>query len=175
MVNYYVVLCVVGGLGALLVPGDEVMSTISPGEIHIYGVPEDLGPLEKYEIRISYLGTVGAAFSLQWKCGTGKQAARRLLDTEKLVFTTDSEGKMANEGCAIQVKMSRNTRGRAQSLNEEPVDYFIQLEKYDSVLAVPNSVVHLIVLIVVTVLISVYAYKRVSTTNYFRGRAFHED
>lgn len=170
MINCYVVLCVVQGLGALLVPGSELMNTISPGEIHVYGLFEDLGSLEKYEIRLSYLGTVGAAFSLQWKCDTKKQTPRRLLDTEKLVFTTDFEGKFANGGCDVQVRMTRNTRGRTQSLNEKPVDYFIQLEKYDSVLAVPGSVVHLLILIVMTVVISVYAYKRV-----FRGKAFHED
>lgn len=71
-----------------------------------------------YEVRISYLGTVGASFKIDWDPECKPKIPRKLLDTEKLIFSTDEFGTVIQNNCersSIIVTATRDSR----AVNEE--------------------------------------------------------
>ncbi|KAB1204329.1 hypothetical protein CJ030_MR8G014220 [Morella rubra] len=62
---------------------------------------QGLKPYTWYEVKISYPASIPARFSLQLKRGNSDMVLthnRRLLNTEKLIFRTESRNSLSNEG-----------------------------------------------------------------------------
>ena len=140
-----------------LVEGKYLKAFIEMGEIQTFNISKtDLVPLSRYEIRVSYLGTFGCSFSINWACPLNY--ARKLLDTEKIVFNTDEQGKII-QGChEISVKALRNTRGISKEYSNQPVWYIIKLEKYSDIIPVPNSVIPLVIGVLIALTLSAAFY-----------------
>jgi len=111
--------------------------------------PSELRSDSKYEIRISYLGTLGAGFSIYWEpCSP---TGRKMLDTEKLVFSTDSSRRIIGlEDCTeykVNIKARRESKGRSTEIENGEIWYDVIMEHYNRVIPVPESVVSLLVVI----------------------------
>jgi hypothetical protein len=137
--------------------GKDVRAFIEIGDKQLFSLDKsDLSPLSKYEIRISHLGTFGASFSIAWSCPS--RSSRRLLDTEKLVFSTDHSGAIRENCYEVSVSVLRNSRGRNLEASSLPVWFVIKLEQYDGIL--PHSVVPMTVGILISLICSglLFAY-----------------
>eukprot|EP01147_Barroeca_monosierra_P009326 gene9326-1593_t len=65
-----------------------------------------LEPLSSYEVRVSYVGAIPAIYTLSFACQNDRGSnqpfqhqQRELLDTSKLIFSTDHHGLPTNSGC----------------------------------------------------------------------------
>lgn len=143
--------------GEKIFEGHEIRKEIAMGEIQKFAISSaSLYSDSKYEIRISYLGTQGCSMQVFWDCGPSN--TRRLLDTEKLVFTTDNEGKII-EGCEFfKVQAMRNSRSINQEFAEKTVFYNIKLDQYNKVLHVPRSIIPFIIGAMVALILSGIMY-----------------
>ncbi|OMJ89184.1 hypothetical protein SteCoe_8735 [Stentor coeruleus] len=144
--------------GENIFEGQEIRKEIAMGEIQKFIISStSLYADSKYEIRISYLGTQGCSMKILWDCGPSQ--TRRLLDTEKLVFSTDNEGKII-EGCeSFKVQAMRNSRSLNQEYAEKTIYYNIKLDQYDNLLQVPRSIIPFIIGVVVALIFSGIIYK----------------
>jgi len=136
-----------------LFEGKEFKTQIEVGSSQKYQL-KNLAPSAKYEVRVSYLGTVGGNLKLEWDCST---SFRRLLDTEKLVFSTNLQREVQEVPCSqLVVKASRNSRGISKQLEEAPIHYSIQMERYFA--GVPKSVLPMITAVLMLLGVSVGVY-----------------
>lgn len=115
----------------------------------------------KYEVRLSYLGTLGAGFSIYWE-PCSPTPTRKMLDTEKLVFSTDTQGKILGleecEDYIVNIKARRESKGRSIEVENGEIWYDVILEPYSNVIPVPYSVITLIVVIAVMILVCCAMY-----------------
>ena len=78
-----------------LFPNHEFMLSIDPGDTLYFLIAKtSLEREAKYQIRVSYLGTVGASLAINWEpCSKEITGGVKMLDTDMLSFSTDSDGK----------------------------------------------------------------------------------
>lgn len=125
-----------------LIEGKDIRALIEIGDTQEFELP--LTSLEfssQYEVRISYLGTVAGHFELSWACPT---LGRKLLDTEKIVFSTDEKGQPMSLCSKIAVRARRNSRSVNQEASKNPIWFNIRLDKFNSFPPVPSSVTYLV-------------------------------
>ncbi|CAG9315270.1 unnamed protein product [Blepharisma stoltei] len=144
----YFILLVAIALGKNLKESSWLKSQINPGETKLYTVSKnDLYPDSAYEIRVSYLGTIGANFLLKWDCDS-QSNLRRLLDIEKIVFRTDSNRNIIGLSCSeykLRVKAYRNSRGSDVNADTQIIQYEIIMERVESFTLIPMSTFPMII------------------------------
>ena len=141
-----------------LIEGQEIKSLAEIGDIQKYEVSSSyLLKKCKYEVRISYLGTIGGSFKLSWGCTL--PSSRKLLDTEKITFFTDEEGKIIGGCNIILVQALRNSRSSRLNLQEASIWYNIKLEKYHDTFQVPESVLPTIIGVIISLIFAAILYK----------------
>lgn len=148
-----------------LLPGVEISLTVDPGDslyfmIHHSSLTRD----SQYEVRLSYLGTVGADLSLSWEpCALDYRSGIKMLDTDKLVFGTDESRNIGGQFCEQYLFRLKCTRiSRSAQPAPPPVSFFIVLERYTG--PVPDSTLPLLALlfgfIPTALLLSFFIFKR---------------
>jgi hypothetical protein len=139
--------------------GQEIRSLISVGETHKYLIlTNSLIKDSRYEIRVSYLGTVGANFEIYWDCNK-KASTRRLLDTEKLLFSTDSEGNISSGCNVISIYGTRNSRSISKEYHDKSIWYNIKLDRYNKIFQVPVSVLEAIFGVIIALVTAYFLYR----------------
>lgn len=142
--------------GLFLREGEDVRAMINIGETQIFDIPTSiLEPSSQYEVRISYLGTVAGNFELSWACPT---SGRKLLDTEKLVFTTTESLQLTSRCSKISVKASRNSRSISTEVSQNPIWFNIRLDKFNPYIPVPSSVINLMLSFPIIILLIIVLY-----------------
>jgi len=147
-----------------LLPGVEISLTVEPEDslyfmIHHSSLTRD----SQYEVRLSYLGTVGADLSLSWEpCAMDHRAGLKMLDTDKLVFGTDVSRNIGGQFCEQYLFRLRCTRiSRSAQASRSPVSFSIVMERYTG--PVPDSTLPLFALLLAfvptTLLLSLFLFK----------------
>ena len=145
-------------LSRILIEGEEVNAMIEIADVQQYIISSNsLAGDSKYEIRISYLGSLGSTFKLNWGCVS--DPSRRLLDTEKLVFSTDFKGNILGGCNIVSVQAFRNSRAINNEARDRSIWYSIKLERYNHFLQVPTSVIPAIGGIIIALAFSIIFYK----------------
>eukprot|EP00742_Colponemidia_sp_Colp-10_P008947 GILJ01009721.1.p1 GENE.GILJ01009721.1~~GILJ01009721.1.p1 ORF type:complete len:234 (+),score=26.31 GILJ01009721.1:142-843(+) len=133
-----------------LLPDKHVQAeVIQPGHLKYYYIEaEHLVANKSYEVRVSYPGTMSAAFSLQWARLDGvsqHRQMRRLLNTEKLVFWTGPNSEILGASQPVEgryyliVSAERDSPSYDRKIMQKPILYNIVLESllygapYDSI------------------------------------------
>jgi hypothetical protein len=109
-----------------------------------------LSAKSSYEVRVSYLGFDAAAFRIEWEPCNTKQSQRFLLDTEKIVFSTDDKKAISGNPCenyVISVRAVRESRGISKAVEQREIHYNLAFERYGKHVAVPKSILIILVLI----------------------------
>jgi hypothetical protein len=85
-----------------------------------------------------------------------------MLDTEKLVFSTDSSRRIIGlEDCneyRVNIKARRESKGRSTEIENGEIWYDVIMEHYNRVIPVPESVLSLLVVIGVVIVICCIMY-----------------
>jgi hypothetical protein len=114
--------------------------SLDPGTTMLLDLPT-LKPTASYEIRVSFLGTVGADVQLRWAC------PNEVYD-EKLQLKTEAK-TLIGPSCdsnKIELRAIRNSRGASEALDKAPIHFFVTLEAKRW--GVPESVLSAIVMLV---------------------------
>lgn len=146
-----------------LLPGVEISLAVEPEDslyfmIHHSSLTRD----SQYEVRLSYLGTVGADLSLSWEpCALDHRSGIKMLDTDKLVFGTDGKRNIAGQFCEQYLFRLRCIRVSRSVQALTPVSFSIVLERYTG--PVPDSTLPLFALLLAfvptTLLLSLFLFK----------------
>lgn len=142
-----------------IVPGVEIQLSVEAGDSLYFTIHHSsLARNSHYEIRLSYLGTMGADLSLSWEpCALDSRIGIKMLDTDKLSFTTDDRRYIAGQYCEQYLFRLRSFQVSRNVANEPPkVPFALILESYTG--PVPDSTFPLIALLLafvpVTLLLS---------------------
>lgn len=109
--------------------------------------PIGLEPLQTYEMRVSFVSTRAAQIHFGYDCqddspAGGRRRNRRILHAEKVMFSTDDEGRMRDHpGCLLTVGVT--SWGRMRSETAGDFVYDVVMER--NVLGIPVSGLPLIV------------------------------
>ena len=135
---------------------------IFPGEVQYHQIDKSaLSRSTTYEIRLSYLGFDAAAFKIEWEPCNTKKSFRALLDTDKLVFSTDEEKNIEGNICdnyVISIKATRNSRAINKAAEDREIYYNLAFEKYGKHIPLPESGIMAAVLIMTFVPCSILVY-----------------
>ena len=135
---------------------------IFPGEVQYHQIDKtDLSRSTTYEIRLSYLGFDAAAFKIEWEPCNTKKSMRHLLDTDKIVFTTDEEKNIEGNMCenyVISIKATRNSRAVNKAAADRQIYYNLAFEKYGKNIPLPESAIMAAVLLLTFVPCSLLVY-----------------
>jgi hypothetical protein len=96
--------------------------SLDPGTTMLLDLPT-LNPSTEYEIRLSFLGTIGADVQLRWACPNE-------VYVEKLQLKTEAK-TLIGPPCAsnqIELRAVRNSRGASEALDKAPIKFFVTLE-----------------------------------------------
>jgi hypothetical protein len=103
-----------------------------------------------YEVRVSYLGFDAAAFKMSWEPCNTKTSQRHLLDTEKIVFSTDKNKAIDGNPCenyVISVRAVRESKGISTSVENRVIHYNLAFERYGKNAPVPESIMVIVILL----------------------------
>lgn len=119
------------GVAADYIKADKEYS-LDPGSSMLLDLPS-LKPSASYEVRVSFLGTVGADVQIRWACPSAEFDEKLHLRTEaKQLYGPPCDTR------SIEVRAIRNSRGATEALDKAPINFFVTLEGKWS--GVPESV-----------------------------------
>ncbi|KAL4478311.1 hypothetical protein ABPG72_009547 [Tetrahymena utriculariae] len=153
----------------------------SPNKFQTFRIAQSgLKPNTQYNIKISYIGSIGLQLKIYWKSDEkNKKVASEFkpLDTERLHFYTNKKSQILNISSESRDEINqeylftlvgyRNTRSRDLEAKNQDFEYILKIEEV-VIDNVPIYILQQLVLCVVTTIIVVYFI----SVSYFKKNGF---